>query len=460
MKLGAWGFCALLLAGTVGLDRSRSDEGKTRNETTTAVGLAHIAGAAVNLADFAEQVAVVEGELAETTGFARDDLLARYGRSATASGRFDLAAAAYAMFLAEFGTEHPYGERIATRLADCLFPFNYRQVDVVHTAAGPQLHPAWRMESPPRPERLRQAVRAYELVASITSDRRAKGAALLKLGWVHRVLDNWEASTVAWDRCANEAAGTKSGADALWLAAKNLAWTGRPAASSERLRRMAADYPKGARSASVAVRIEHLEAEARRSADWLEDPVASLQAEIETRSATRTPSEVYRSVVKWLGRRGERTAMIAVSRWACTQGDWPVDARVACRYDLVDALLLETGESEASHREAGERLGEIVDFAPGDSAAVPAAIHRYRLLNELGQADAADQVMDDITARVRGCRRWEPAVLAERIESLLERGDKDDAKAVYDTLVETYPDYDVHERFDAAFARTDEEGSK
>ncbi len=459
MKVPAWGLCALLLAGAVGLDRGRNGDSQTTSGTFEAVGPAHNVGAAVNLAEFAEETAVVERELAETTGFVRADLLARYGRSAAASGRFDLAAAAYAMFLDEFGTEHPYSERIAMRFADCLFPFNYRQIDVVHTVAGPRLHPAWRMEFSPQPGRLRQAVRVYELAASITSDRRTKGAALLKLGWVYRVLDDWEASTVAWDRCASEAAGTKSGADALWLAAENLAWTGQPAASSERLRRMAADYPKDARSASIALRIEHLEAEARRSPDWLAEPVASLQAEIKARSAARTPSEVYRSVVKWLGRRGERAAMIAVSRWAYTQGDWPVDARVACRFELVDALVA-SSVAAADRREAAERLGEIVDLAPSDAVAVPAAIRRYRLLSELGQTDHADRVADEIAARVKGSRRWEPVVLTERIESLLERGDEDGAKAVFDALVESHPDYDVHERFDAAFARTDEEESK
>jgi len=363
------------------------------------------------------------------------------------------------MFLDEFGTAHPYSERITMRFADSLFPFNFRQIDVVHTVAGPRLHPAWRMEFSPQPGRLRQAVRVYELAASITSDRRTKGAALLKLGLVYRVPDDWEASTVAWDRCANEAAGTKSGADALWLAAENLAWTGQPAASSERLRRMAADYPKDARSASIALRIEHLEAEARRSADWLAEPVASLKMEIEARSAARTPSEVYRSVVKWLGRRGDHAAMIAVSRWACTQDDWTVDARIACRFELVDALVA-SSVAAAEHREAADRLGEIVDLAPGDAVAAPAAIRRYRLLNKMEQFGEADRVADEIAARVKGSRRWEPVVLTERIESLLERGDEDGAKAVFDTLVESHPDYDVHERFDAAFARTDEDGSK
>jgi tetratricopeptide (TPR) repeat protein len=311
----------------------------------------------------------------------------------------------------------------------------------------------------PQPERLRLAVLAYELAASIAGDSHAAGAALLKLGWVHRVLDDWEASTEAWDRCANASAPTKMAADALWLTAENLAWTDQPAASVERLRLLATEYVADGRVTAIPDRIEHLEAEARRPSDWLIDPVASIKTEIEARSAARTPSEVYRSVVKWLGRRGDRTAMIAVSRWVCTQDDWPVDTRIACRNDLVDALLASTA-IEADRREAAERLGEIVDLAPSDAVAVPVAIRRSRLLNKMERFGEADRVANEIAARVKGSRRWEPVVLTERIESLLKRGEEDRAKTILDALVESHPDYDVHERFDAAFGRTGEEGSK
>ncbi len=88
------------------------------------------------------------------------------------------------------------------------------------------------------------------------------------------------------------------------------------------------------------------------------------------------------------------------------------------------------------------------------------ALRRYRLQNERGRADEADQAANEIAARVRGSRRWEPVVLTERIESLFERGAKDRAKAILDALVESHHDYDVHEQFDAALARMHEEGSK
>lgn len=87
MKLLAAGFCALLLTATVGVDGNRSDYGESKNETTASVGLSRNASAVVNMAAFAEEVAVVERELVGTTGMGRDDLLARYGRSVVSGVR-------------------------------------------------------------------------------------------------------------------------------------------------------------------------------------------------------------------------------------------------------------------------------------------------------------------------------------------------------------------------------------
>lgn len=471
MKLPAWGCCALLLVGALGLDPVRSESDETTEGTFTTVGPAYDTCAVVNLADFAEEVTVVEGVIAGMTGSTRADSLASYGGGAMATGQFRVAAAAYAMFLDEAGIEHPHRERITMWLADCLFPFNYRDINVTHTGTGAQLRPTWRMGFAPTPEYVRHAVGAYEHAASVVGNAHVRGKALLRLGWVHRVLDDWERSTEAWVRGADEASPTIQAADGLWLAIENLVWTDQPAEAVERLRQFADVYADDARMRVVEERLEYLQAEARRSSDWLVDPVKSLELEIEARSDARSPSEVYRSVVKWLGRQHEHAAMIAVCRWACTQDGWPVDARIASRNDLVETLLTKSTASQADHLEAPEakladhgeaakRLGEIVDLAPSDARAVGAAIHRYRLLNELGHGDEADQVIHDIAARVKGSRRWEPVVLTERIESLLERGDMDGAKAVFDTLVESHPDNNAHRRFDGAFAPASEEGTK
>ena len=404
---------------------------------------------------FEDERREVERAIADEESHPREDLLAMYGRSSAASGRFDMAAASYAMFLDEFGTEHPYSSRIAMRLADCLAPLNLDSINISHTARGPVYSPQWRMGYTSRPERLRQAIEAYDRAAELAGDMVVAGRALLRIGWIHRALHEWNASTAAWDRCAVEAAGTRSAADALWLAAENLRWTGQPDQAAERLRRLAADYPEDARIGAVAQRLEHLEIEADRLPDWLADPVASLQAEIEARAEVRTPSEVYRSVVRWLRRGEKRAALLDIGRWACGQDDWPIEARIGCRQDLVDALLVEPNDD--ARLEAVGRLGEIVDLASDDARMVQAAIRCYRLLGDLGQFHQADQVMEELTARVRGSTRWEPGVLSEQIESLLARGDHDRARAVLDTLIASHPDHEVAERLEEALIEEDTE---
>jgi len=236
--------------------------------------------------------------------------------------------------------------------------------------------------------------------------------------------------------------------------------TDNPAEAARRLHQLATAFPRDPRVSTVGRMVEELEAEAGRPENWSDNPIANLLTEIDVRSPTRAPHETYRSVVRWLERRHNRKASIAVSRWACTQEDWPVEERVACRNQLVDAFLREPGDKETGRREAAERLGEIVDLAPSDAAAVHAALRLVRLLDELGQPDKSDQVAEEIAARVKGSRRLEPIVMTTQIELLLKRGNKDGAKAVLDALAESHPDYDVHEWFDAVFARAEEEGSK
>lgn len=427
-------------------------------------GLPQSAGApsgvvdAIRLGSFAEQVIAVERELATATGFERGDLLMMFGRSSATSGRFDVAAAAFAMFLDEFGTGHPNSENVAVRLADCLFPFKYDEVNVVHTLCGPRLNPVWRMDYTPRPEHLQQAVQVFELAASIAQDQHAKGSALLKLGWLHRALGDWDASTTVWDRCATESAPTKMGADALWLAAENLEWTNRPTEASDRLESMARAYPDDARSPAALDRIENLQAAARRSAEWMADPVTSLVAETKCRAAARSPFEVYRSVVRWLQRRGEREALIAVSRWASSQDVWPVKERIAGRHDLADALL-QSSEAEA-RGEAAEHLREIVSLTPEVATAVPAGLRRARVLDGMERFSEAEETFQGLAARVEGSARWEPRVLTEYAEWLVKRGNKDRAIYVLNSLAVSHPDFDVSERLEAVRKADGREGGR
>jgi tetratricopeptide (TPR) repeat protein len=409
-----------------------------------------------DLSAFATDVPIVEEALGKATGYSREDALVMYGRSSAASGRFDVAAAAYSMFLNEFGTDHPYSERIAVRLADCLFPFKYDQIDVVHTASGPKLEPSWRVGYAPRPEYLRQAVHAFELAASLAQDANARGSALLKLGWVHRVLGDWDTSTAAWDRCASDAAPTKSAADALWLAAENLEWTNRPAEAAEHLTRLSTEHPQDDRVSAATERIEYLQAEARRSSDGLADPVASLKSEIEARAGVLSPQEVYRSVTQGSQRRGQQGALIAVNRWACDQTDWPMRDRVIARFDLADALI--HGADQEGRQEAVQRLREIVEVSPDDAAAVHAAIQCCRVLNELERQDEVERMMVSVADRVQGSKRWEPLVLSEHADWLLKRGDGEGAMTVLKKLAASYRDYDVAEKLEAAVKASRKEG--
>lgn len=387
----------------------------------------------------------------------RADLLVRYGRSSAASGRFDLSAAAYAMFLNEFGTEHPYSKQIVIRLADSLAPLDLDSVSIVHTEKGPQYRPTWRMGKEATPERLRHAVLAYELAAELSSDKTAMGNALLKLGWVHRALNDWDASTEAWMRCAREAQQTKPGADALLLAAENLTWTNQPHAAAVQLRLFAGKYPGDSRAKSGIKRALLLEIETRRSDEWLRDPVASLRAEMEAHADQLTPQEMYRSAVQWLKQKKCFPAIVAVGRWGCSQADWSVEQRISAHYDVVDALLGQPQAGEAERLAAVDTLDAIVALSPSDDWAVPAALRCSRVLSELGRFETADAKLDRIEARVGDSLRWRPRVMLERIQSLLDRGDREGAKALLAEFAKTYPDDRTSAQYRSLWAETQQE---
>jgi tetratricopeptide (TPR) repeat protein len=455
-----FGWAAALLVATCAMRGAADDTAPRRAETMTRDGQVAARSGAIDLAAFAPEVEAVEQELAAASGFSREELLVMFGRSSAAAGRFDVAAAAYAMFLNEFDTDHPYSGKMAAHLADCLFPFRYDQVDVIHSGSGPKLEPAWRMGYTPRPEHLRQAVHAFELAASLDQDGYAKGSALLKLGWVHRVLGDWDASTAAWDRCAKEAAPTRSAADALWLAAENLEWTNCPTEAAEHLEHLASNYPADARISAAMERIEYLQADARRGADWLSDPAASLQSEIEGRAGSRSPQEVNRSVAQWLQRRGEREASIAVSRWASMQNGWAIMDRVHARFNLADALLNENPPREATRVEAVEVLQSVAAMDIDDAWTVPAAVRAYRLLVELNRPQEAERFLGDFGKTRIQSQPWGPVLLTAEIESLLQRGETARARDKLTRLRTLHPDYDLMGRFAGLLGDAEQEGGE
>jgi len=401
---------------------------------------------------FAAQREQIEGELEHADGYDRDDLLAIYGRSAAATGRFDMSAAAYTMFLEEFGHNHPYSERIAMRLADALAPLRLDDIQVTHAPDGPVFRPRWRMGYEPTLEQLERALGAYELAASLASEDRLAGQALLKLGWVYRALGDWQSSTAAWDRCAAECPGTRTSEKAILLAAENLEWTGQAKEAAERLRVLARD--------AAEMRAEDLEAQADRTGDWFSDPVAALRNEISVRASQRPAYEVYASAARWLDRRGERNALIDISRWAGDQDAWPVEAQIACRIRLVDALLNGPEISDDDRLEAANALGEIASLAPDDGGAIPSMRRQSQLLIEAGRFDEAEQVLTRAEDRSAGSHMWEPVILGDWIKLLLNEGDHEAARRVFETLSDLYPESSVTEQYRTVLANTAKERTK
>lgn len=372
----------------------------------------------------------------------RQDLLVAYGRSSAASGQFELAAAAYAMFLDEFGIAHPYGPAVAERLATCLAPLDTSSAEVLHTPDGPRCRPMWLMDQPASDDRLRQAIGVYELLAEKAAQPEQRGKALFAQGWVHRALNQWAESTAAWDRCVAVSPDSAAAADASWLAIQNLTYTNEPAEAAERLRQFAAHLPDDPRARVARDQIESLEAESRRTAAWLVRPVESLEAEIAVRAPARQPYQVYTSVVHWLQHRHEHSALVEVCRWASQQTGWSQPEQIACRFDLAEALLRGAAKDASANKEVAGVLGEIAAMdGPVDSVA-EAALRCARLLSEMGDHAAAATTLSDMAARCNENPQWEPNLLAELVPALARQGRQSEAQEALARLKRKYPAYE------------------
>ena len=367
-----------------------------------AITLPSGSGGVLDLTGFESKRQAVEAALAEVKWPSRADALAGFGCSAVLEGRFEMAATACAMFLQEFGTGHEASECVSRSLAESLVPLDLNRTEIAFTESGPKYVPSWQMEYQPAPERLRQAVAAHELAAELATDEYDKGQLLFRLGWLHRALDDWTASTEAWDRCAEAAPNTRFADQSAWLAAENLAWTGQPGAAAERLRRLAADYTNAARRRATLERAESLQAESQRTPEWLADPVASLVAEIQERADRRAPWEVYNCVARWLERTGQKSALNDIWRWVADQADWPALVRIEAQNGLVGVLLSKCEDDDTARQEALARLEQIIELAPSDDWAAQAVAQRARLLSETNRHEEADCTEADITDKVEG----------------------------------------------------------
>jgi hypothetical protein len=380
--------------------------------------------------------------------------LLKHGHAAAATRRMDLAATACAMFIEEYGAGHEHTGLAATRLVHYLAPLDLKHVAIKRAEGGPVFRPQWIDGQERSPGRLRQAVAAGAFLADLLQDAKSKGAVLVRVGWLHRALNDWDASAAAWDRCAKEAAGTPAASEALWLAAQNLGWTNRPVEAADRLTAFIRDYPKDRRIRNAHVYLAAYRAEARRLERWGDDPVASLRSEIEERAESRQAHQVYGSVANWLKRKHDYAALIAVSRWACTQGYWPARSKFMAHIELTDALLAQPGAGEAARREAADVMRAACDLSPNDGWATSCGIRRARLLRGLGDFEAADETLCRLADRVKGLAGREPDVLGERIRLMLERGDQKAARALFDELEKSYPEYAESTDLGKAFDET------
>lgn len=374
-------------------------------------------------------------------GAPRDELLVRLGRNYAANGQYDLSAAAYVVYCHEYGRQHPLYLQVLPRLVQSLAPLKLDSVDITHTEDGPRSAPCWQMGASPSPTSLGQAVALCNYAAAIAEDRELTGAMLLHAGWVWRALGDWQESTSTWLRCAEQAGGARAAADALWLAAENLLWNGQPAEAAGLMRRFAAQYPQDPRVAAASERMEHYQAEAGRGPEWLQDPVASLQAEISRRQPQLSAAAVYRSATDWLIRKHKTDARILIARWATTQHDWPAVQLMQAHGDLVDALLSGAAPEAARITEAIDVLGRMIELAPTDAWRMSAALRQSRLLRETGQAGRARSLWEEVSGSLTDHDRWVAQVLPERIRVLLATGDGLEAARLLTELERALPEH-------------------
>lgn len=390
-------------------------------------------------AHLAQERQQVDEAIHDDQEHSRDDMLVMYGKSASASGDFKGGAAAYLLFLEEFGTEHPYSPAVAIKLGDCLAPLDHRYAGISHAADGPQFKPQWRMRMTPDQTLVAAAVQAYELAAHLAPDDKSAGEALFSLGWVQRTLGDWDASASAWQRCASTTPSPQLAHRAIMGAADNLELMGRPAEAAALLRSESAVSQDEQRVALAAARANDLEFAAARDTIADSDPVSALEQEISQRSGTPSHT-VYRSFVQWLNQRGNHNGLVAVHRWARTQGDWPAEQQTLCRLELVDELLHSGATSEAKV-EAAAALAEVIDLAPQPEWAFPTALRRSKLLRELGDFAFAEQSFTKLSSDITSSPIWEPQILAERVRIMRDAENGAEADRLVHDLAARYPYY-------------------
>ncbi|MBK9121341.1 MAG: hypothetical protein IPM18_17315 [Phycisphaerales bacterium] len=413
----------------------------------------------IDLSTFAPQRAMVEAELTkdESGRFTRADLLAMLGRSSAASGNFELSAAAYVTFLDEFGADHPYSEQVALRLIDSLAPLDTERSGLGCTSHGPEFMPAWKGDVVVERAQVARAVQVCEYICNANVSATTKRDALLRVGWLHRALGDWVASTRAWDRCADAGAGTATGARARWLAAENLELLGDVQGGVSRLRLLLKDGVTGARATAIERRIAQLELEARWGAQEGGDPIDVLQQQISAASTADSPQRMYRLYLDWLRRRGDAQAQARLAQWALTQSTWSNEMRAECGRDLALALAAESAAPRDAKRAAAVALQVAIGLEPNAERARRDGFRRIQLLRESGDIDEATRELAGLRNAVPGDALWEPLLLAEMVRLAVAKRDFVDAADALRQVRSKYPELPTLAELDALLSTAGED---
>jgi tetratricopeptide (TPR) repeat protein len=392
-----------------------------------------------DLSRLAAECALVEDEVGKAApdGFRRERSLVMIGRSSAAEGEFRVSAAAYLMFLNEFGLRHEWADRVVPRLIDSLAPLRTETVDIILTERGPRYEPTWRAGHSAEAADLDQAAAVCEVIAAQSPDARKAGV-LVKLGWIQRARGDWAAATGAWDRAAAVAPSTPTAIEALWLSAENCELLGQPVEAIERLEQLARHGGDDPRGATARQRIDRVQREMRRDETWLADPVSGFQREVGQAGAEVAASR-YTETARWLGRNRRTSVLATLAEWASRQADWPVAVRVAAFGDLAEASLAAgTDEGRAG---AVDALGGILAISEESSWIVSTTLRRSALLRDLGRAGEALSAIESAEERVRGPREWGIRLTPEKVRVLVALGDVAAARSLLSGLEERYADH-------------------
>lgn len=358
-------------------------------------------------------------------------------------GKYAEAVAASELFLRTAGTRHPLACDIAISRADSLAPVSLTSYTLIETPDGITFEPSWAGGRKPPAERLAASAAGYSFAAQIASDRERRALALFKRGWVLRAAGDWQASTQAWDGCADLCPGSPRAMQALWCAAENLDLTGNPVQAAQRLDRLLGEYPEAESVPSARRYRASLLAASRRGAAWKQDPVAAFRRELDEEPAGgRSLFEVYSDGLAWLDRQNAADAALALARVGKDSAEWPTEFRIRASQDFARRVSSDgrLRRNSALLREAADGLHATMQLTQvDDPQRLVIAVHESELRRAAGDPETALLLMDQLEARAAQSEYRIPFAV-ERIRVLVACNKRTDASAELGRLAAVHPD--------------------